>query len=829
MTRPLRATYRLQFHAGFTFADAAALVPYLDRLGVSHLYASPLFAARPGSTHGYDGVDPNRLNPALGTEAEFDALVAALHGAGMGLILDIVPNHMAVARENRLLQAALCLGPDSAAARVFDIDWRAGRICLPFLGAPPDEAMGDIALERDDSGLLMATYHEHGYALRPATTAALIEGLDRGLAALWRRLEEHPDPDRFAEATAGLAALDAAALAGALDAADLPAVLAAQHWRLAAAATAADTLHHRRFFNITGLIGVRVEDPEVFALTHRLAIELVRSGAVDGLRIDHIDGLADPETYCRRLRAAIGPEATIHVEKILGHGESLPDWPVDGTTGYERLNEINRLFVDAEGHARFDNLLIAHRVLQGSLSSRLAAAKRLVLEELFRPELDRLVTLGSTLDGAPPPDALRGAVLALLVGFPVYRSYVTERGWSDADRDAWATAVAAAQAGDQPGAEAAAQLVELLQAGGHGTAAFLIRFQQLSGPAMAKGLEDTELYRSVALASVNEVGCEPDIPAADADETHAAIAGRLGDRTLIPLATHDTKRGADTRARLNLISHAPEAWIDAVARAQAAAAPIRETPLAPDPLDSWLIFQTLFGTWPIAADRLEAYVAKALREARRHSSWDDPDPGYEAAACAFARRLIDDPAGAAARDEILAGGVRRALPGRINGLAQTILQLTQPGVPDIYQGSELWDHSLVDPDNRRPVDFAQRRRLIEEPLPPLAEDAEGVCKLALIRALLGLRRRDPELFLAGAYAAVPAGREGFALLRRSRQRALLAAVPLRGGTVSFALAPDLVGVWQDLLTGAPVEIVEGFRPADGWPFLLVMRGDAGAG
>ena len=780
MTRPLRATYRLQFHAAFTFADATALVPYLDRLGISHLYASPLFAARPGSTHGYDGVDPNRLNPALGTEAEFDAMVAALHAAGMGLILDIVPNHMAVARENRLLQAALCLGPDSAAARVFDIDWGAGRICLPFLGAPLDDAMGDIALERDDSGLVMAVYHEHGYALRPATNAALIAPLDPALSALWQGLEDTPDAGRFAEATAGLAALDPAPLGQLLAAADLPGVLDAQRWRLAAAEEAADTLHHRRFFNITGLIGVRVEDPAVFDLTHRLAIDLVRRGAVDGLRIDHIDGLADPEAYCHRLRDAIGAEATIHVEKILGHGETLPNWPVNGTTGYERLNEINRLFVDPDGHARLDDRLIELRVLSGDLRDRLAASKRLVLEETFRPELDALLACGVALEGAPPPDALRAAVLALLVGFPTYRSYVTDRGWSAADRAAWAAALAAAQAGDQPSAEAAAQLVEILQASVPGAAAFLARFQQLSGPAMAKGLEDTELYRSVALASVNEVGCEPDVPALSPDALHAAIATRSGDRTLVPLSTHDTKRGADTRARLNLVSHDPEAWIDAVACVLAAAAPLRDTTRAPDPLDGWLILQTLLGAWPISADRLVGYVEKALREARRQTSWDDPDHRYEAAACAFARRLVGDPAGAEARAAVLAEVARLTLPGRINGIAQTILQLVLPGVPDIYQGTELWDHSLVDPDNRRPVDFALRRRLIDAEPPALAEDDVGGAKLAVMRALLGLRRSDPELFLRGGCVAVPAGPEGFALLRRHGGRALLAAVPLRG-------------------------------------------------
>lgn len=352
---------------------------------------------------------------------------------------------------------------------------------------------------------------------------------------------------------------------------------------------------------------------------------------------------------------------------------------------------------------------------------------------------------------------MRCAVLALLVGFPTYRSYVTDRGWSAADRAAWAAALAAARAADQPSAEAAAQLVEILQAGLPGAGAFLARFQQLSGPAMAKGLEDTELYRSVALAAVNEVGCEPDVPAATPDALHAAIATRGGDRTLVPLSTHDTKRGADTRARLNLVSHDPEGWIDAVARVLAAAAPLRDTPRAPDPLDGWLILQTLLGAWPISADRLVGYVEKALREARRHSSWDDPDYRYEAAACAFARRIVDDPAGPEA-------------------------------------------HAAV-----------------------LAEDDVGGAKLAVMRALLGLRRSDLGLFLQGDCVAVPAGPDGFALLRRRGAQASLAAVRLRGRAVAFPLSPEVTGPWHDLLSGAEVTVVPGFFPALDWPFLLLTR------
>jgi (1->4)-alpha-D-glucan 1-alpha-D-glucosylmutase len=832
MSRPLRATYRIQFSAGFAFAEAEALVPYLSRLGISHLYASPIFAARAGSAHGYDVVDPNRLNPELGTEAEFASLVAALHRADMGLLIDIVPNHMAVGRANEMLQQALCLGPDSFAGRVFDIDWSGDRVAMPFLGGPLDTVIEEIALERDAAtGLLLAVYHDHAFALRPATTADLLAaaGADAGLAAKWRDLDTAPDAARFADAALATSRLEgeaAEALDAALARADRRAVLAEQRWRLDDWRTARDTLSHRRFFNITELIGVRVEDPVVFEWSHGLALELVRAGDVDGLRIDHIDGLKDPEDYCRRLRAAVGPDVPILVEKILGLHETLPDWPVQGTTGYERLNEINRLFVDPAGADAFDRHLVETGALERHHEIRLVRAKRQILDELFAPEVDRLTEAGADLldEG---PEAVRATILALLVHFPVYRSYATERGWTSGDEAAWHEAISRLR-GHEPGpvAEGAQRLFRVLRAGGGGTAAFVAAFQQLSGPAMAKGLEDTELYRSVGLASVNEVGGEPDAPAASPSDVHRAVAARRarGDRSLVPLATHDTKRGPDTRARINALSFGPARWLEAASRWSELAADLRQDPKAPDALDTWLLFQTAAGAWPIEPERLAGYMEKAIREAKRHTRWEDPDAGYEAPTLALARAVAgggwESPLGAAIADFV--DGLDA--PARVSGLAQTILQLTLPGIPDIYQGTELWDRSLVDPDNRRPVDFRLRRSLLEEkPLPPLAEDGAGALKMAVTAALLGLRREDPELFLGDGYEPLDEGRgDVMAFLRRSGNgRELLVAVPLRGRPVA---APVPGEGWADLLTGGRASGGEAVAMTEGRPFLLLVRG-----
>lgn len=813
MSPPITATYRLQFNREFRFADARALVPYVRDLGISHLYASPISAARPGSSHGYDVVDPTVVSEELGGMEEFRRLVEAARAAGLGLILDIVPNHMAADRHNGRWMETLCLGRRAPAADMFDIDWHRGRLVLPVLGGPPAEVLerGEIGFGRDGAGWIAARYFDHAFPLRPESVAALVEqagGAPQAVEA-WRSLEDEPTAEGLAEAQRALRAVDAAALDAVL--AEAPAALIdAQHWRLAHWRAAERELTHRRFFNINDLVGVRVEDPAVFEIVHRLPLALVAEGSVDGLRVDHVDGLADPEAYCRRLREAMGPQALLVVEKILEGDEALRPWPVDGTTGYERLNDINGLYIDADGHRRLDGLLVRHALVLGSPKERLIAAKRQVVTESFGSELDRLAAM---VAGPHPAEAWRHAVLALVVHCPVYRSYATERGYGEEDEAVWRQTLADVAAHEEAPVQAAAEaLIGRIRSGAVDLA---LRLQQLSGPAMAKGLEDTAFYRSLALASANEVGGDLEAPARSIETFHRRAAAAVGRRGLVPLATHDTKRGADTRARINLISLDSNGFLAAAARWSAMTQLLRQRTseaVAPDALDEWLIWQTLVGVWPISGKRLAAYLTKAMREAKRHTSWEAPNWAYEDAACAFASALIEAPATAEFRADIAAFVAGLQPAARLASIAQTVLQLTAPGIPDIYRGTELWDLTLVDPDNRRPVDWEARQAAAaaEPPLP--RDDDTGASKLHVMRRLLTLRRDRPALFLEGDYRPLDA-RSGagrwIAFERRAGEAALLVAVPTR----TICEPPDRLALpglppaaWHSAFDDAPLDV-----------------------
>jgi (1->4)-alpha-D-glucan 1-alpha-D-glucosylmutase len=563
---PLRATYRLQLHRDFPFAAAAALAPYLQSLGISHVYASPIFAAVPGSSHGYDVVDPNRLNPDLGGEEGFAKLCAALDENGLGLILDIVPNHMAVSPHNPYWMETLEFGRTAPAAVLFDIDWEApanaGKILLPVLGDPLLTILesGGLCLQTDvEAGRLTARYAEHVFPLSPATTLELV-----GAAA-----SRHPELADVAETWAPLAAGDRAAetiarartslrgvapaaLAETLAEADLPAILDEQHWRLAWWRTGADDLNYRRFFNVTQLVGVCVEHPEVFAITHRLVLELVRQGKIAGLRIDHIDGLLDPAAYLARLRAAVGTDVPLFVEKILEYGEKMPAWPVDGTTGYERLNDLDGLFLDEDGYRAFEADLRAHNLLLGSPAQRLARAKRDILAKSLVTEVDTLVALAR--DGLDAEirardlteTAIRRGVIALIVHCPVYRTYATEHAHSESDEEVWQAIREAVGQEEDPLTEAAAGLL-LDRLAAPETASdrqFRLRLQQVSGPAMAKGFEDTELYRNMTLLSANEVGGSIEHPWRSVEEMHARLQAREGAIDLTPRAPRSALVGA---------------------------------------------------------------------------------------------------------------------------------------------------------------------------------------------------------------------------------------------------------------------------------------------
>jgi (1->4)-alpha-D-glucan 1-alpha-D-glucosylmutase len=632
-----RATYRLQLGPGFGFAEAAALVPYLAALGVSHVYLPPSFQAREGSTHGYDVVDPSAISRELGGEAAFDRLVHAVRDAGMGIVLDIVPNHMATDDDNRFW------ADPSLREQFFDLDPVTGR--------------------------------------------------------------------------------------------------------------------HRRFFDVDHLAALRQEDPEVFEATHALALRLVREGVVDGLRIDHPDGLTDPAGYLERLRA--GGAEHVWVEKILDPGEQLRDWPIEGTVGYEFLNDVCALFVDPAGEAPLTDLWVEISRDDRRFGEHAFEAKLEQTRTTFVPEVERLLR--------DAPSRVTGLERAL-ASFPVYRTYVEP--WSgrveDADREAIAeaglsTSMANVLALDTPGWDA-----------------FVSRFQQTTPPVMAKGVEDTAFYRYARLLASNDVGGDPSRFSLPVDAFHEAnrIRAERFPRNLLVTQTHDTKRSGDVRARIGALAGMADefaahtrTWLNACRSLTSGG--------APTPVEQHFIFQTLLGVWPISAERLEQYLEKAMREAKQHTTWIAPDEAHEAAVQSFARALLT-------HRDFLRDFVpfQRAVAeaGDRAALGQLLLKLTVPGVPDIYQGDELLCLSLVDPDNRRAVDWDERRAALDDPPP----------KLDLIVRALALRAERPEAF-TGDYAPLPAGDRAIAFVRGD---AVLAATLLRGEPVSLALPP---GEWRDVL------------------------------
>src|SRR4051812_896219 len=666
--RPLTATYRLQLRREFAFRDAAAVVPYLADLGVSHVYCSPVLTATPGSAHGYDVVDHTRLSPELGGDEGWAELAAACRAHGLGIVVDIVPNHMAVPMPeslNAALWDVLRHGRGSAYAAWFDIDWDSqdGRLLMPVLGDTVEDCLARDEITVDAAAEVLR-YFDHELPLAPDTSV-----LDQ----------------------------------------DLPALLAGQHYRLAHWRQAGEQLNYRRFFDVTSLIGVRVELPDVFDATHVRLLDLVRSGDVDGLRVDHPDGLADPGGYLDRLASATGSVWTA-VEKILERGEVLPStWACDGTTGYDALAAVSGVLADAEGEKPLTEFYVEVAGEDPDFTTVRAGAKRQVVEQLFQAEVRRLVRelrRPELADLVPPTvtdDDLHGAVSELLVWFDVYRAYPDDP--PSAKRIDAAVARAAVAA---PHLDTSLKLLHSLLHREHPAATpFAVRFEQTTGPVMAKGVEDTAFYRYFRLAALNEVGGDPGHFSTSVDEWHAFCTRLASDwpRSLTTLSTHDTKRSEDVRARLLALAEMPDEWAAAVARWRAAAQSD-----APDANTEYLFWQTLVGAHPISADRVEAYLVKATREAKRHTSWTDPDERYERRLATYIRAVLGDGDLMAEIDDWVR--TRLMVPGESNSLAQKLLQLTMPGIPDVYQGQELPDFSLVDPDNRRPVDYELRRRLL---------------------------------------------------------------------------------------------------------------------
>jgi (1->4)-alpha-D-glucan 1-alpha-D-glucosylmutase len=819
-----RATYRLQLSRNFGFGEAAELVPYLAALGVSHLYASPIMEARPGSTHGYDIIDHNRLNPELGGEGAFRVFVEALHRQGMGLIVDFVPNHMGIGADNAWWRDVLEWGEASSYAPFFDINWNParpdlkGRVLLPFLGAQYGEILErrEIRLGFDAAeGGFWASYFEHRYPISPPSYAAILRaggaalrGLAEAFAVLAVLPAAHAREDaailrsRLAEAARTPAA--AAALAAALrefaghpgepaSFDPLHALIEAQHYRIADWRVAAEEINYRRFFDINDLAGLRMELPELFARCHRLLFDLIRRGDVDGVRIDHIDGLFDPAAYCERLQQAFAEPLFVVVEKILARYEMLPDWPVAGTTGYEFANQVLGLFVEPAGERWLSRL---YRRLGGrddSFDDVLYAAKRRIMRVNLASEMNVLAGEFHSLSMRErrtrdfTRNGMRAALEEVICAFPVYRTYVSARGAGPDDRRYIGWAISQAKKRWR-GADASIfdfLHVVLTGEGSVGTELgpepgsvlhAAMHFQQVTGPVMAKAAEDTAFYRYVRLLALNEVGGDPRRWGVSVAAFHHLTQerARLRPRAMVTTATHDTKRGEDARIRLALLSETPREWGRGLSqwfRLNRSRRSEVDDEIVPSRNVEYLFYQSLLGAWSPALDpsdaggvaglaaRIDDYMIKAVREAKQQTSWSNPNAAYEAALSRFVRGVLDAARPNPFLTEFHAFVATLARPAAIASLAQLVLKLTVPGVPDIYQGGELWDFSLVDPDNRRPVDWTLRRQLLDQIAAVPAADLaaawqDGREKLFVTQHLLALRQAKPALFGASDYRPI---------------------------------------------------------------------------
>jgi (1->4)-alpha-D-glucan 1-alpha-D-glucosylmutase len=866
---PRAATYRVQLHAGFTFDDAAAITGYLARLGVTHLYSSPVLQAAAGSTHGYDVVDHGRLNSELGGEAGFRRLAGRRAEEGLGLVLDIVPNHMALAgRANAWWWDVLENGPSSRYAGHFDIDWDpperklAATVLMPVLGDQYGRVLeaGELVLTRD-GGSFTVRYFDHEAPISPRT---LGEPLARAaaragsaelesLAAAFARLppgrrtdppavaERHRDKEVLRHRLADLCAarpevakaIDAEVEALNRDPDALDHLLSQQNYRLAYWRTGAEELSYRRFFDIETLAGLRVEDEEVFADTHRLILELVADGTVDGLRVDHVDGLADPEGYLDRLRDGTRGGYVV-VEKILEPGEELPaSWPAAGTTGYDFLNRVTELFTDQRGAVAMRACYDRFTGLQQDYAEVAHAAKHQIMREELVAEIERLTGLLADVcerhrrQRDHTRRELRDALREVIAAFGVYRTYprlghpVTE---ADRARVAAATDGARRRRPDLD-AELLTFVRDLLTGAypGGPEAAFAVRFAQVSAPVMAKGVEDTAFYRYQPLISLNEVGGDPGRFGRPAQDFHRAMAGAAEQHpeAMLTLSTHDTKRSGDVRARIGLLAELPAAWESAVGRWARHNSGHKQDGW-PDRNAEYLLYQTLAGSWPIDAGRAGAFMQKAAKEAKVHTSWTDPNAAYDDALSAFVTAVLGDRGFVADLEEFLAGH-RLVERGRVTSLAQTALLLTCPGIPDLYQGTEVWDLSLVDPDNRRPVDYGRRRALLDRltgaeagagsgagPEQALALDDEGGPKLWLIHRVLAHRRRHPEAYGPGSgYRPLPVtGAKAEHVVAFERGGGLAVVVPRLVAALGDDWAGTEIGLpggeWADVLGGDQV-------------------------
>jgi (1->4)-alpha-D-glucan 1-alpha-D-glucosylmutase len=848
------ATYRLQLTPGFGFGDAASILPYLKSLGITHVYASPFLKSRAGSQHGYDVIDYNSLNPELGGEEGFRVLREALDAADMGLLLDFVPNHMAVhGADNPWWLDVLEFGARSTFADFFDIDWRAlpfrrhRAVLVPVLGSSYAEALaaGEIELRYDPKeGSFSAWYYEHRFPIAPecyrsilvtAVTFASARSVSAGaslMALAANCCGGSFDRDATTRLRAGILAIEgAAAIIRQALAAYHPAggkkhatrrlhvLLERQHYRLADWRLASTELNYRRFFDVTSLAGITPENSATFEAIHRLIGRMIARGEIDGLRLDHIDGLRDPVGYCRDLQrfvdasrpSALKPFYVI-VEKILAEKESLPEFPgIAGTTGYEWLNLISRVLIDDRGRDVLDSTWKHVSGDNRSFEDILVAAKRRVIRNILASEfltLGRLlarIAAGQYASRDYGAERLAAALELYVLHFPVYRTYLDTRGPSQNDRRIIDAAIVGARA-EWSGPDTIfnflrdALTLDLIADGRRGYSVrhakyFARKVQQFTGPLMAKSLEDTAFYRYHRMLALNEVGGNPAMWGMSLSDFHDRLVDRSANapRGLTATATHDTKRGEDARARLLGLSELAHDWAQAVqywrdlnATALVSSGGTR----VPSALHEYMLYQALLGAWPLQGlsqdflDRVKAFAIKAAREGKEQTSWLAPDAEYENGVVGFVDRILDHHLSAPFIKSFDAFAQRAALIGALKSLTQVALKATMPGVPDFYQGTELWDLSFVDPDNRRPIDFAARQLAARElscDWPELALTwHDGRIKLALTRRLLAFRKRLADVFAQGDYTPVcikgPDRDEVIAFSRRSGREAAIVVV-----------------------------------------------------
>lgn len=846
MSADIRGTYRVQLHAGFGFAEAAAIGDYLAALGISHLYCSPYLQAAPGSTHGYDVVNPHQVNKELGGPEAHAQFVATLKENGLGQVLDIVPNHMAIGgKENPWWWDVLENGPSSRYAGYFDMEWDPPEaklrnlVLLPVLGDHYGRILerGDLRLEREEGGFIIR-YHDQVFPVSPrslndllATAAERCRSddlscigdsfgqLPMSTATDWRAVRRRHRNKEVLRGQLARLCREQPKVAAALDQVvtevnsapdQLDALLERQNYRLAFWRTAAQDLGYRRFFDINTLAGLRADDETVFAETHALILEWLTKEVLEGVRVDHPDGLLDPQQYFQRLYEA-GPQAWILAEKILEPGERLAkSWPIAGTTGYDFIYRITNLFVDPAAEAPLTKLYADFTDEPTDFGSLVREKKAMTVRELLASDVNRLTALLAEICEQHrrhrdyTRHELREVLREVIVAQPVYRTYVRAKLGQVSENDVLTIteSVESAKA-NRPDLDKDLfdffRNILLLRVRGECETELVTRFQQLTGAVMAKGVEDTAFYCFNRFVSLNEVGGDPGRFGLSVEEFHRACAETQAEwpRSMLASSTHDTKRSEDVRARINLLSEIPERWAEAVRRWTNLIERYRRDGF-PDRNAEYLLYQTLVGAWPIETERALAYMEKASREAKVHTSWTNPNPVYDDALRGFIKGIFNDREFKADLQKFVEPLIE---PGRVNSLAQTLIKLTAPGIPDFYQGTELWDLSLVDPDNRRPVDYDMRRRLLSQldgmtPEEIWSRIDEGLPKLWVIRQTLKLRQRRSLLKPDSNYRPLLArGAKSIHVVAFARGEHVITVVP--------RLVIKLGGNWADTVIELP--------------------------